>query len=145
MMSTPNVDPTHWNPAFATGPKALQMDAHLRLAIESAQPTRLRRTLQELCQTLPNAHKVTAALLLATQQRYIEKIEASKDTQYDEKEEEEDGEDDEDESEGDGAGDLEGISELSEEEEEEADEKSGDGSDDDNVERLELVSQEEDK
>ncbi len=141
MMSTPNLDPAHWNLASPAEPKASQIDSHLRVAIDNAQPIRLRRTLQELCQTLPNAHKVTAALLLATQKRYIEKIEASKGTESDE-EEEEDNEGDEDESEGDGASVVEEISELSSEEEDD-DEDSDNGSDDD-VERSEFGSEEED-
>ena len=133
MMSNPEVDPAYWKPAFATDPKVSQIDANLRLATENAQPIRLRRLLQKLCHTQPDAHKVTGALLLATQQKYTEKIKAKKGTQSDEEEEEEeedDDEDDEDESESDGSSDMGEISELSSEEEEE-DEHSDDDSDDD--------------
>ena len=135
MMSNPNVDPAHWKPASATDPKVSQIDANLRLATENAQPIRLRRLLQELCQTQPDAHKVTGALLLATQLKYTEKIKANKGTQSDEEEEEEEDDDendkdDKDESESDGSSDVGEISELSSEEEE-ADEESDDDSDDD--------------
>lgn len=140
-MSSPNIDPAHSSLASPTNPKASQIDAKLRLATENAQPIRLRRLLQELCHTQPDAHKVTGALLLATQQKYTEKIKASKGTQTDEEEEDEK-EDDEDESESEGASDVGEISELSSEEEEE-DEDSDDGSEDD-MERTDLGSGEED-
>ena len=134
MMSNPNVEPAHWKPASATDPKVSLLDANLRLATENAQPIRLRRLLQELCHTQPDAHKVTGALLLATQQKYTEKIKANKGAQSDEEEEEEeeedDDEDDKDESESDGSSDVGEISELGSEEEE-ADEESDDDSDDD--------------
>ena len=142
-MSSPNIDPAHSNLASPTNAKASQIDAKLRLATETAQPICLRRLLQDLCHTQPDAHKVTGALLLATQQKYTEKIKASKGTQSDEEEEEEEEKEyDEDESESDGASDVGKISELSSEEEEE-DEDSDDGSDDD-MERSDLGSGEED-
>ena len=140
-MSRPNIDPAHSSLASPTDPKASQIDANLRLATENAQPMRLRRILQELCQTLPDAHKVTGALLLATQQKYKEKINASKGTQSDDEKDEEE-EDEDDESESNGSSDVGENSELSSEEEEE-EEDSDDGSDDD-MERSELGSGEED-
>ena len=140
-MSKPKVNPAPWSLATPTDQKASQIDANLRLAFENVQPIRLRRTLQELRQTLPDPHKVTAALLLATQQKYIERIKASKGAQS-EKEEEDDEEDDQDDSGSVGTSDMGEISELSSEEEED-EEDSDDGSDDD-MERLELDSEEED-
>lgn len=141
MMSKPNINPTPWSLVSPTDPKASQTDANLRLATENAQPIHLRRTLQELRQTLPDPHKVTAALLLATQQKYIEKIKASKGAQGEEEEEEDEDEDEEGDSESDGASDIGEISELSSEEvEDEGD--SDDGSDE--RERSELGSEEED-
>ena len=95
-MSKPDVNQTPWSLAPPIDPKALQTDANLRLATDNVQPLRLRRTLQELRQTLPDPHNVTAALLLATQQKYIEKIRASKGVQFEEEEEEEEEEDDDD-------------------------------------------------
>ena len=137
----------------STDPKTSQIDANLRLAAEKAQPIRLRRLLLELRYTQPDAHKVTGALLLATQQRYTEMIKASKGTQSDEdkedeeeeeeveEEEEEDG-DGEDESESDGSRDVGEISELSSEEEE--DDEDSDNDSDDDMKRTELGSGEED-
>ena len=144
-MSSPNIDTAHSNLASPTDPKTSQIDANLRLATEKAQPIRLRRFLQELHYTQPDTHKVTGALLLATQQRYTEKIKASKGTQSDEDkedEEEEEDEDYEDESESDSSSDAGEISELSSEEEED-DEDSNNDSDDD-MKRSELGSGEED-
>lgn len=94
MMSSQKTDPAHRSFASPNDLKVSQIDANLRLATENVQPIRLRRTLQELCQTLPDPHKVTAALLLATQQKYIEKIKASGGAQIQEEEEDEDDEDD---------------------------------------------------
>ena len=139
-MSNPNIDPAHWSFASRRDPKASKIDANLRLATENVQPIRLRRTLQELRQTLPDPHKVTAALLLATQQKYIEKIKASKAAQSEEEREED--EDDEDDSESVGTSDVGDISELRSEEKEN-EEDSDDGSNDD-MERSELGSEEED-
>ena len=119
MMSNPTIDPAQWNLASPTDRKASQIDASLTLATKHAKPIRLRRLLQELCHTQPDAHKVTGALLLATQKKYTEKIKASKGTQSDDDEEEgeEENEDEEDESESDGSSDVGEISELSSEEE----------------------------
>ena len=143
MMSKPDVNPTPWNLVSPTDPKASQTDANLRLATENVQPLRLRRTLQELRQTVPDPHKVTAALLLATQQKYIEKIKASKGAQGGEEVEEEDEDkDDEDDSESDRASGVEEISELSSEGQQ-VEQDPDDGSDDD-MERSELGSEEED-
>ncbi|KAK0509777.1 hypothetical protein JMJ35_008171 [Cladonia borealis] len=126
-MSSPNIDPAHSNLASPTDPKTSQIDANLRLATEKAQPIRLRRMLQELRYTQPDAHKVTGAF------------------DEDEEDEEEEGEEDEDfedESESDGSSDAVEISELSSEEEED-DEDSNNDSDDD-MKRSELGSGEED-
>ena len=120
-MSTPEINPRHSGLASSTDPNASQIDANLRLATENAQPIRLRQLLQELSHTQPDAHKVTGALLLATQQKYTEKIKASKGMQSDEDAEEEEGEEDEDvedESESAGSSDARDMSELSSEEEE---------------------------
>ena len=138
-MSSPKVDPAHRSFASPTDPKASQIDANLRLATENVQPIRLRRTLQELRQTLPDPHKVTAALLLATQQKYLEKIKTSRgaQTQEEEEDEDEDDEDDEVDSESDRPSDVGEISELMSEEED--DEASDDATDDD-MERWELGS-----
>ena len=147
-MLTPEANPTHSGLASSTDPKASQIDANLKLATENAQPISLRQLLQELRHTQPDAHKVTGALLLATQQKYTEKIKASKGTQSDEdaeeeeEEEEEEDEDTEDESESDGSSDARDISELSLEEEED-DEDSIDDSDVD-MKKSELGSGEED-
>ena len=54
--------------------KALRTDALLKTAIDIAQPARLRNSLREMCRTPPDARKVTAALLLATQQQYGKRI-----------------------------------------------------------------------
>lgn len=140
MMSNPNVDPAHWSFASPTDQKSSQIDANLRLATENVQPIRLRRALQELRQTLPDPRKVTAALLLATQQKYIEKIKASKVAQSEE--EEKDDEDDKDDSGSAGTSNVGEISEMSSEEEEDED-NSDDGSDDD-MGRSELDSGKED-
>ena len=121
-MSIPRINPSHPNLASPTDRKASQIDASLRLATENAQPIRLRRLLQELRHTQPDAQKVTGALLLATQQKYTEKIKARKGTQSDDGssgEEEEEDEDPEEESESDGSSDTGEIPELSSEEEEE--------------------------
>ena len=141
MMSKPDVNPTPWSIFSPTDPKASRIDANLRHATENVHPIRLRRTLQELRQTLPDPHKVTAALLLATQQKYIEKIKASKGVQGEEEEEDDEDEDDEDDSESDGASDMGEISELSSEEEKDEGD-SDDGSDE--RERSEFGSEEED-
>ena len=144
-MSSPNIDPAHSNLASPTDPKTSQIDANLRLATEKTQPIRLRRLLQELRYTQPDAHKVMGALLLATQQRYTQKIKAIKGAQSDEDEGDEGGKedvDDEDESESDGSTNAREISELSSEEEED-DEDSINDSDDD-TKRSELGSGEED-
>ena len=145
-MSIPKINPAHPNLTSPTDQKASQIDANLRLATEHAQPIRLRRLLHEFRDTQPDAHKVTGALLLATQQRYTERIKASKGTQSDEdeenEEEEEEDEDDEEESESDGSTSAREISELSSEEEE-PDEDSIHDSDDDKK-RSELGSGEED-
>ena len=141
-MSKPKVNPAPWSLASPTDPKASQIDAKLRLATENVQPISLRRTLQELRQTLPDPHKVTAALLLATQQKYIEKINARKYAQSEDEEENDEDEDDKDDSGSVGTSNMGEISELSSEEEED-DEDSDDGSGDD-VERSELGSEEED-
>ena len=144
-MSTRKINPTHSDLASSTDPKASQIDANLMLATENAQPIRLRQLLQELRHTQPDAHKVTGALLLATQQKYTEKIKASKGTQGDEdaeEDEEEEDEDAEDESESDGSSDARDMSELNSEEEED-DEDSINDSDDD-MKRSELGLGEED-
>ena len=145
-MSKPDVNQTPWSLAPPIDPKALQTDANLRLATDNVQPLRLRRTLQELRQTLPGPHNVTAALLLATQQKYIEKIRASKGVQFEEEDEDEEAdedESDEDDSESDGASGVGVISELRSEEEED-EEDADDGPDNDIMERSELGLEEAD-
>ena len=139
MMSKPKVNPAPLSLASPTDPKASQIDANLKHATENVQPIRLRRTLQELRQTRPDPHKVTAALLLATQQKYIEKIRASKVAQS---EEEVEDEDDEDDTESGETSDVGEISELSSEEVE--DEEDSDDGSDDGMKRSELGSEEED-
>ena len=150
-MSIPKINPAHPNLTSPTDQKASQIDANLRLATEHAQPIRLRRLLHEFRDTQPDAHKVTGALLLATQQRYTEKIKASKGTQSDEdeddeeeeeEEEEEEDEDDEDESGSVGSSDAGEISELSSEEAEDDEDSNNDSGDD--MKRSELGSGEED-
>lgn len=54
--------------------KALRTDALLKTAIDIPQPARLRNSLREMCRTPPDGRKVTAALLLATQQQYGKRI-----------------------------------------------------------------------
>ncbi|KAL2043354.1 hypothetical protein N7G274_003660 [Stereocaulon virgatum] len=54
--------------------KTSRTDALLKAAIDTAQPARLRNCLRELRKTPPDARKVTAALLLATQQQYRRSI-----------------------------------------------------------------------
>jgi hypothetical protein len=54
--------------------KASRTDALLKAAIDTAQPARLRSSLREMCKSRPDARKVTAALLLATQQQYRRRI-----------------------------------------------------------------------
>lgn len=142
-MSSSNNDPAHSNLASPTDPKTPHIDANLRLAAEKAQPIRLRRLLQQLRHTQPDAHKVTGALLIATQQRYTEKIKASKGTQSDDEEEEEE-EDDEDEPDIDGSNDGREISELSSEEEEEEEEEEEYNDSDYDIERSEVSSADED-
>ena len=144
-MSTRKINPAHSDLTSSTDPKASQIDANLRLATENAQPIRLRQLLQELRHTQPDAHKVTGALLLATQQKYTETIKASKGTQSGEdtgEEEEEDDQDAEDESESDGSSDARDMFELNSEEEE------GNGGSindsDDDMNRSELGSGEDD-
>ena len=139
-MSIPRINPAHPNLTSPTDLKASQIDANLRLATENAQPIRLRRLLQELRDTRPDAHKVTGALLLATQKKYTEKIKASKSTQCDEDEEDE--EEEGDESGSVGSSDAGEISELSSEEAEDDEDSNNDSGDD--MKRSELGSGEED-
>ena len=142
-MLTPEANPTHSGLASSTDPKASQIEANLRLATENVQPICLRHLLQELRHTQPDAYKVTGALLLATQQKYTEKIKASKGTQSDEdKEEEEEDEEDEDESESDGSSDAAEIFEMNSEDED--DDEDSDNDSDVDMKRSQLGSGEED-
>ena len=97
--------PDETSTSLPTGqdPKAMETDAILKTAIEAAQPARLRATLKDLCKALPDAHKITAALLLATQQKYKRKIWEGK-IIYDEDEDSEDEENDSEEHELDSGG-----------------------------------------
>ena len=96
-MSNAVVDLTQSSPPPMAGPRAAHTDSVLMSAIDNAQPTRLRQTLQELCKTVPDAAKVTAALLLITEKRYKRKREESEDGD-DNGSSEDDGEDEDDES-----------------------------------------------
>ena len=73
-MSQKLVDLTRSSSPTASDPRAARTDTLLKSAIETAQPARLRDTLQSLCGSLPDAAKVTAALLLITEEEYKKKI-----------------------------------------------------------------------
>ena len=113
--------------------KVSQTDALLKTAIETAQPARLRNSLRDLCKTLPDARRVTAALLLATQQKYKRKIEKSKATNN-EVDDSQDADEDEEEGESESSADGEEYDTSDEE----------DDDTDDDVERSDPSSEEED-
>ena len=123
--------------------KISQTDALLKTAIETAQPARLRNSLRDLCRTLPDARRVTAALLLATQQKYKRKIEKSKATNN-ENDDSQDADEDEEEGESESGADEEEYDTSDEEEDSGLGMDEEDDDTDDDVERSDPSSEEED-
>ena len=123
--------------------KVSQTDALLKTAIETAQPARLRNSLRDLCKTLPDARRVTAALLLATQQKYKRKIEKSKATN-DENDDSQDADKDEEEGESERSADEDEYDTSDEEEDPGLSMDEEDDDTDDDVERSDPSSEEED-
>lgn len=142
-MSNSSLDESAPSSRNGTGLKVSQTDALLKTAIETAQPARLRNSPRDLCKTLPDARRVTATLLLATQQKYKKKIDKSKATN-DEGDDSQDVDEDEEEGESESSADEEEYDMNDEEEDPGLSMDEEDDDTDDNVERSDPSSEEED-
>ena len=142
-MSNSHLDQSALSSPNGAESKVSQTDALLKTAIETAQPAHLRNSLPNPCKTLPDARRVTAALLLATQQKYKRKIEKSKTTKSEE-DESPDADEDGEEGESENSVDEEEYDTSDEEEDSGLSMDEEDDDTDDDVERADPSSEEED-